>query len=242
MRSSPNTTASHLLRPYRSSVGRGGHVFSQGPSPAWHRWKRIFCIPAEYACGWDLHGVHEITNEQCFGGVLTFYLVATAWATARRRDAKTGILDWVALLVALALGTLVVTYGGEAANSSTRAKDGIPAGMYFFLGSVALLSAAGDVRMLWHLGVSGAQRIARHLWRMCFAVSIASSSLFLARPQLFPALLRKTGIVFLLGVLPLILMIFWLVRVLFTNAFKRTLSPNRVLGNRPGVPKASLAC
>jgi hypothetical protein len=66
--------------------------------------------------------------------------------------------------------------------------------------------------------------------------------LFLARPQLFPALLRKTGIVFLLGVLPLILMIFWLVRVLFTNAFKRTLSPNRVLGNRPGGPQASLAC
>jgi hypothetical protein len=95
MRSSPNTTASHLLRRYRASVGRRGHVFSQGPSPAWHRWKRIFCIPAEYACGWDLHGVHEITNEQCFGGVLTFYLVATAWATARRRDAKTGILDWV---------------------------------------------------------------------------------------------------------------------------------------------------
>ena len=40
-----------------------------------------------------------------FGGVLTFYLVATAWATARRRDGKTGILDWVALLLALALGT-----------------------------------------------------------------------------------------------------------------------------------------
>ena len=66
MRSSPNTTASHLLRRYRASVGRRGHVFSQGPSPAWHRWKRIFCIPAEYACGWDLHGVHKITNEQCF--------------------------------------------------------------------------------------------------------------------------------------------------------------------------------
>jgi hypothetical protein len=175
-----------------------------------------------------------------FGGVLTFYLVATAWATARRRDGKTGILDWVALLVAWALGTLVVTYGVDAANSSTGAKDGIPAGMYFFLGSVALLSAAGDVRMLWHGGVSGAQRIARHLWRMCFALFIASSSLFLVRPPLFPALLRKTGIVFLLGVLPLILMIFWLVRVLFTNAFKRTLSPNRVLGNRPGVPKQAL--
>ena len=83
-----------------------------------------------------------------FGGVLTFYLVATAWVTARRRDGETRIFDWVALLVALALGAVIVTYGLEAANSQTGLKDGIPAGMYFFLGSVALLSAAGDVRML----------------------------------------------------------------------------------------------
>jgi uncharacterized membrane protein len=96
-----------------------------------------------------------------FGGVLTFYLVATAWVTARRRDGETGIFDWVALLVALALAAVIVTYGLEAANSQTGLKDGIPAGMYFFLGSVALLSAAGDVRMLLRGGVFGAQRIAR---------------------------------------------------------------------------------
>lgn len=28
------------------------------------------------------------------GGTLTFYLVATAWLTARRREVETGILDW----------------------------------------------------------------------------------------------------------------------------------------------------
>jgi hypothetical protein len=193
MRSSPNTTASHLLRRYRASVGRRGHVFSQGPWPAWHRWKHIFCIPAEYACGWDLMAFMKSQMNNVFGGVLTFYLVATAWATARRRDAKTGILDWVALLVALALGTLVVTYRVEAANSSTGAKDGFPAGMYFLLGSVALLSAAGDVRMLWHGGVSGAQRIARHLWRMCFAVSIASSSLVFGTATTVPGVIAQDG-------------------------------------------------
>src|SRR5271168_4411265 len=34
------------------------------------------------------------------GGVLTFYLVATAWATARRREGQTSIFDRAALLVA----------------------------------------------------------------------------------------------------------------------------------------------
>ena len=33
------------------------------------------------------------------GGILTFYLVGTAWLTARRRDGETSIFDWAALLV-----------------------------------------------------------------------------------------------------------------------------------------------
>jgi hypothetical protein len=52
---------------------------------------------------------------------------------------------------------------------------------------------------------------------MCFALFIASSSIFLARPHLFPPLMRKTGMLYLLSFLPLILMIYWLVRVLFTK-------------------------
>ena len=147
------------------------------------------------------------------GGVLTFYLVATAWITARRANAKTGILDWGAFLIVLALAAFTVTYGLEAAISPTGLKYGYPAGPYFFLGSIALVAVAGDVRVLLHGGIFGTQRIARHLWRMCFALFIASASVFLARQQLFPALLRKTGVLLLLSFLPLLLMIFWLIKI-----------------------------
>jgi hypothetical protein len=159
------------------------------------------------------------------GGALTFYLVTSAWLTARRRDGVTGMVDWGALVVALAVVAVTVTYGLEAANSQTGVSHGYPAGPYFFLGSVALLAAVGDVRMLLRGSISGTQRIARHLWRMCFALFIASTSIFLARQQLFPALLRTTGVLFLLSILPLILMIFWLFRVRFTNAYKRKSMP-----------------
>jgi hypothetical protein len=151
------------------------------------------------------------------GGTLTFYLVTTAWTTARHKDGRTGSVDWVALLVVFAVAAINVTFGLEAANSQTGMKYGYPSGPYFFLGSVALLATIGDVRMLVHGGISGAHRIARHLWRMCFALFIASSSIFLARPHLFPPLMRKTGMLYLLSFLPLILMIYWLVRVLFTK-------------------------
>jgi len=93
--------------------------------------------------------------------------------------------------------------------------------MFFFLGSVALLSAAGDVRMLVRGGVFGAHRIVRHLWRMCFGLFIATGSFFIGQPQVFPAFIRKTNLLLVLGILPLILMIFWLIRVRFTNAYKR---------------------
>ena len=151
------------------------------------------------------------------GGALTFYLVATAWKIARRRDGETQGFDWGALLVVLAVVAVALTFGLEAARSQTGLRYGYPAGPYFFLGSVALIAAVGDVRMLVRGGVSGAQRIGRHLWRMCFGWFIASASIFLARPHLFPAFFRKTGLLYLLTFLPLILMIFWLIRVLYTG-------------------------
>ena len=153
------------------------------------------------------------------GGTLTFYLVATAWLTARRKnkEGETSIFDWGALLVISTVAAFEMTYGLEAAYSPTGLQFDYPPGPYFFLGTVAMLAVVGDIRMLARCGIAGAQRVARHLWRMCFALFIAASSIFLARQQLFPALFRKTGVLFLLSFLPLTLMIFWLVRVLFTK-------------------------
>jgi hypothetical protein len=155
------------------------------------------------------------------GGTLTFYLVATAWMTARRREnAEPGIFDWGAFLFVSAVAACLITFGLEAAFSQTGLKYGYPAWPYFYMGSVASLAVVGDVRMLVRHGISGTQRIARHLWRMCFALFIAASSIFLARQQLFPAILQRTGVLYFLSFLPLLLMIFWMLRVRFTNAFK----------------------
>jgi hypothetical protein len=92
-------------------------------------------------------------------------------------------------------------------------KNGYTPGPFVFLGSVGLIAIIGDIRMLVRGGVSGVPRIARHLWRMCFALFIASASIFLARQRLFPHFMRTSGTLYLLSFLPLVLMIFWLVRV-----------------------------
>src|SRR5215469_5026124 len=144
------------------------------------------------------------------GGALTFYFVATAWMTVRRKAGELNIFDWGALAVVLAIAGIEVTFGVEALRSLRGVKYGYPATLYFIFGTLALLAFAGDVRVLVRGGISGTPRIARHLWRMCFAWFVASGSIFLARPHLFPVFMRKTGMLALLSFLPLILMIFWL--------------------------------
>jgi hypothetical protein len=161
------------------------------------------------------------------GGALTFYLVASAWMTARHRDKGRSILEWGSLLLVLAIAVVELTFGLQAANSPTRLKYGFPAAPYFVFGAVALLAATGDVRMLIRGGISGAQRLTRHLWRMCFGLFIAAGSVFAARPHLFPVFMRKSGMLILLTVLPLILLVFWLIRVRFAGAYKGKSMPRQ---------------
>jgi len=156
------------------------------------------------------------------GGSLTFYLVATAWLTARRKDEpkKLGFSDWGGLLLIASLAAVELTWGLQAAMSPSGLKYDYPPGPYFFMGSVALLATVGDVRMLVRGGIAGTQRVARHLWRMSFSLFIASASIFLARQHLFPVFMRKTGMLFVLSFLPLALMAFWLIRVRLVNAIR----------------------
>jgi len=169
-----------------------------------------------------------------FGGAFTFYLVTTGWVTARRREGETTIFDWGALLFGLAVGVVIVTHGLRVVSGAVAPQAGVPVGMTFFIGSVVLLAAAGDVRMLVRGGVFGAQRVARHLWRMCFALFIATGSFFLGQQQVFPAFLRKTNVLFVPAILPLILMIVWLIRVRFANAYERKSVPGS--GDGPSLP------
>jgi uncharacterized membrane protein len=155
-------------------------------------------------------------------GVLTFYMVATAWATVKRKDGETGLFEVGLMLVASADGAAAFIFGWQAANSATGIKDGYPAVAYYIFGSIALFAAALDVSMFIRAGVSGAQRIARHLWRMCFALLITVLSFFLGRQRLFPEAVVKTHLNLVPILIVAVLMIYWLLRVLFTSAYKES--------------------
>jgi hypothetical protein len=88
--------------------------------------------------------------------------------------------------------------------------------MSFVLATVLLLAAIGDVRMMRSARPHGGRRLARHLWRMCFALFIAAGSFFSIRQRvakIFPepfttGWMRALPILLLFGT-----MFYWLWRV-----------------------------
>src|SRR5262249_45334396 len=109
----------------------------------------------------------------------------------------------------------------EALHSLTGRKNGYPPPLFFIFGSVMLLAAIGDARVLgWD--IHGAQRVARHLWRMSFAAFIATGSFFLGQAKVIPKPIRIMPLLAIPALLPLVLMLYWLGRVLFTRWYRRT--------------------
>jgi hypothetical protein len=140
-------------------------------------------------------------------GALTFYLVLTSFLTVRRSVVqKSSWIDFGAMLIGLMVGVASVVYSFVA--------EGQPTVLYIIFGVIALLATLGDLRIIAR-GIQGTHRIARHLWRMCFALLLASISLFIGQSQVFPEPLRNSRLLPIPVLLVWFLMLYWLVRVLF---------------------------
>jgi uncharacterized membrane protein len=143
--------------------------------------------------------------------LLTAYLVITSLTTVRplgsggRRLHVGGMV--VASGIALANAVFLVrTFQGNA-------PDGMPAFPFVMFGTIALLAVAGDIRVLRQGALHGVSRLARHLWRMSFALFIAAMSFFIGQSDEFPAALRIMPVLALPVLAVLVTMIYWMWRV-----------------------------
>jgi len=202
------------------SVRKGGH---------WHRTLGKVFVVAMLAMATVASALAVFIQQRSniAAGILAGYLVATAWLTVKPRTRQTIALERAATLVPLGLALLFFGWGIEAVRNGGKL-EGYASPFYFVFAGIATLFVLHDAKVMLRGGVAGTQRIARHLWRMCFGLWIAAGSVFLARQQLSPAFLRNTGALYFLTALPLLMMIFWLVRIRFTSAHKPKPMPSRV--------------
>ena len=143
--------------------------------------------------------------------LLACYLTLSALLAVQSQDATRRRAGIGLMLVGFGIAASHATLGVLAL--SRGAIGGYTPPMSFIFGSIALGAAIGDARMLRAGELRGPKRIARHLWRMCFALFIASGSFFLGQADEFPAWLRIWPLLTVLALFPLAAMIYWLWRV-----------------------------
>lgn len=146
-------------------------------------------------------------------GVFTAYLAVTGWHTARRAPGPAGGFEYAALATALGAAAVLAILGRLAAASPTGLFQGAPPAPYFVFAGFAAFAAVLDLDMIRRGGVAGARRLARHLWRMCFALFFAASFFFLGQQKVMPAGMQGSPWLLVPALAPLGLMAFWLARV-----------------------------
>jgi hypothetical protein len=152
------------------------------------------------------------------GGVMVCYFVATSWVAARRRDGSTGLFEKLACAAALATAALMAW--AAATGTSTTPVGASP---IFIMAGVCLLAGLLDLNAILRAPLTPAQRIARHLWRMCIAFFIATGSFFLGQQDVLPQALRGSPVLLVLAFAPFGVMAFWLIRVRLGKRFRAAL-------------------
>jgi uncharacterized membrane protein len=179
------------------------------------------CAMLVMAASAAILGVRNGAADANVGAALmTAYFVGTALTTVRPATRWTGRINAAALVLALGLGLLTIVDGINAVNSPGVSSGGVPVRtigvMSLIIGAVLLLAAVGDIRILRFGTPRGGPRLARHLWRMCFALFIAAGSFFSIRERVATILpepfttgpMRALPILLLFGA-----MFYWLWRV-----------------------------
>ena len=162
------------------------------------------------------------------GGIMVCYFVLTGWMTARRREGRPGWIEKTGCAAALGMAALMAWGGFTGATTPAGP------GPVFALAGICLLAGIGDLRTILRKTLTPAQRLSRHLWRMCFTFFIATGSFFLGQQNVMPAAVRGSPALFVLAFAPFAVMLFWLVRLRLAKTIARSQQSGRIsIGRQP---------
>ena len=156
---------------------------------------------------------YEGNISSVVAGILVVYFVYTAMATVKPMPRNGGAIDVALMTLAFTIAAVNYWYGFVAWARPGHVLNGVPAAMRLFLATLCLLAAIGDARMILEGGLHGTRRLARHLWRMCFALFIATGSFFIGQMKFVPAPIRIVPLLIALGFAPLLALLYWMWRV-----------------------------
>jgi uncharacterized membrane protein len=202
---------------------------------------RVF-VYAMIATGITAAGISVYEGKTIGGGAVIVYFVLTAYTAVNPLPRIGRGLDIALMLVAFLFAVSSYNTGFTALGTPGNQIDGVPAGMTFFMATILLLAAIGDLRMVWAGGVRGTRRLARHLWRMCFGLFIATGSFFIGQMKFIPEPIRIVPLLLILGMSPLVVLLYWMWRVRLKQNLRglMTAKPIESRKSRDRAPEAAI--
>jgi uncharacterized membrane protein len=197
------------------SAAKGGRL---------HRQSGLVFTSAMVVLGLTAAGIGTYENRpgQVFGGLLAAYLVFSAMTTVKSLP-RIGPRFNVALMILAFTFAVAMLYEGVTERLDPTLKVvGRPRVVPpMVAGTVMLLAAIGDLRAIRAGGLQGSRRLARHLWRMCCGLFVATGSFFLGQMKFIPEPVRNVPLLLVLAFAPILFLMYWMWRV-------------RVRGRSPG--------
>ena len=186
-------------------------------------WIFVWAMATAYATGAGVAPFLETGQRPNFvAGIMALYLLVSGVMAARLGEVKAGTPEVLGLLMALTLVVTGVIFMQMGAASPSGTVDGSPPQAFVLFIVAGTLAAAGELHVLVRRRLSRVSRIARHLWRMCFSLFIASGSCFLGQQQVFPPTIQESALLPILAFAPLPVMLFWLAKVRFDDWRRRS--------------------
>ena len=159
------------------------------------------------------------STDDMFLSAVVIYTVFTSWLTAHHKKNETGFLEYVALgwitTVALVAFFMSVSWRQVGAPST-----------YLYVAGFAVFCAVGDVRNLHQAGLSGVQRVIRHVWRIGFSLIWAVLALTDKILKILGSNLNelpKEQLLYIIAVptiFILMIIVYWIINILFFSRKK----------------------
>jgi len=159
-------------------------------------------------------GTYEDRPGQVFAGLIAAYLVFSAMTTVKPLPGIGRRVDVALMVLAFAFAVANLYAGVTEWLDPTVTVVGRPRVVPPLVGgTVILLAAIGDLRAIRAGGLRGSRRLARHLWRMCFGLFIATGSFFLGQMRFIPEPVRIVPLLLVLAFAPILFLFYWMWRV-----------------------------
>jgi len=159
-------------------------------------------------------GTYENRPGQVFAGLIAAYLVLSAMTTVKPLPGIGQRFDVALMVLAFAYAAANLYAGVAEWLDPTVTVVGRPRVVPPLVGgTVILLAAIGDLRAIRAGGLRGSRRLARHLWRMCFGLFVATGSFFLGQMKFIPEPVRIVPLLLVLAFAPILFLFYWMWRV-----------------------------